>query len=270
MAVVREIEVSASISEYRRVNDILDEEYKATGQKHFPRLQYDGVRKVAIVCGPPSPLHGTMVGALMTKVYYGVNLAQGTNTRFNGGDLIVRIWDGALEYFTGVARAELMIAFEVGISRSYDSLRAAISFSVCALHSSLGIAMGIDEDKSYTKPPIQCFATFEEMNTAIKELEQDLRSQLQACPYGPLIANGVTWFGKEGRDCRPETLLSPTQSFKIVEDGKFIGENNEHGIADIPLNFFNRDWFEGRFSCSMLETAMNRVHEMSEFNLCGI
>ncbi|KAK9252118.1 hypothetical protein V1507DRAFT_462470 [Lipomyces tetrasporus] len=211
MAVVREIEVSASISEYRRVNDILDEEYKATGQKHFPRLQYDGVRKVAIVCGPPSPLHGTMVGALMTKVYYGVNLAQGvdhdiserlsvvfpqTNTRFNGGDLIVRIWDGALEYFTGVARAELMIAFEVGISRSYDSLRAAISFSVCALHSSLGIAMGIDEDKSYTKPPIQCFATFEEMNTAIKELEQDLRSQLQACPYGPLIANGVTWFGK--------------------------------------------------------------------------
>ncbi|KAK9241888.1 hypothetical protein V1506DRAFT_549277 [Lipomyces tetrasporus] len=75
----------------------------------------------------------------------------------------------------------------------------------------------------------------------------------------------------------------------IVEDGKFIGENvpsnlaevslrdcipahilNEHGIADIPLNFFNRDWFEGRFSCSMVETAMNRVHEMSEFNLCGI
>ncbi|KAK9430820.1 hypothetical protein V1505DRAFT_370341 [Lipomyces doorenjongii] len=305
-----QIDVPASRSEYQCVDDILEEEYETTGQK-FPRLQYDGVRRVAIVCGPPSPLHGTMVGMLMTKVYNAVNQAPGvsrdisdrvsikfpqTNATLNdGGELIVRIWDGALEYFTGVGRAELMVAFEVGISRSYEKLRAAISFSVCALHSNLGIAMSVNEDKSYTKPPIQRYATFEEMNTAIKEMEQALRSQWRACPYGPLIANDVTWFGKisnvvletfrqEDRNYRPDTLLIPTQSFTIVEDGKFIGENvpsnlaeltigdcipthilRDRNIASIPLDFFNRDWFEVNFSWSMMETAMNRVHEVCEF-----
>ncbi|KAK9481738.1 hypothetical protein V1527DRAFT_502407, partial [Lipomyces starkeyi] len=49
-----------------------------------------------------------------------------------------RASDSALQYLEG-DRATLIIAVEVPVSQSYDSMRAAISWSVCALRCRLGL-----------------------------------------------------------------------------------------------------------------------------------
>ncbi|KAK9334226.1 hypothetical protein V1521DRAFT_471722, partial [Lipomyces starkeyi] len=137
--------------------------------------------------------------------------------------LTTRAWDGALQYREGV-RLTLMIAVEVGVSQSYDSLRAAISWSVCAMHCCLGLAMSISEGSRGGAPPMRYYASIEEANVAVVEAEDDFQDQLMQRPYGPLVRYGVTWFGgvrsviletyrQPREDFTPETLLEASRSF---------------------------------------------------------
>ncbi|KAK9316480.1 hypothetical protein V1524DRAFT_426736 [Lipomyces starkeyi] len=252
------IEVSATWAEYEYAQEHLDNE----GTK-FPRLWYDSTQKIATVVAAPTPLHLDMVGELMGHLLTACNNAMvrggisetirdgltqssdATNCTDGDDGLTIREWDGALSY---VADGEwtLMVAFEVGVSQTYKSLRAAISWCVCALGCHLGIAMHISEGERGERPKVQYFATQQEARAAMQRSRDELRLQSRLHPFGPLVWNGVTWFGtlqkvvietfrNENADCPPETLLEPTQSFVIVRDGRFSEQDVPPNLKDIVL-----------------------------------
>ncbi|KAK9375188.1 uncharacterized protein V1513DRAFT_431070 [Lipomyces chichibuensis] len=217
-------EIPASREEYEYVQQILEEE-----DVKYPRLQYDG---------PPSWKYG---GELTTSILEAVGNLPGldssikgrlrsasemSNTRDTGGKLTT----GALRY-RGV---------------TYRSLRAAISFSVCALHCRIGITMCINEGDRGTRAPIQYYSTAQERDTAVQQAGHRLRIELRNNPYGPLISNGFTWYGsvrrvvveafcKEDDECPPDTLLEPKQSFAFVEHGQFVGGAVPSNLAQLRL-----------------------------------
>ncbi|KAK9481758.1 hypothetical protein V1527DRAFT_416349 [Lipomyces starkeyi] len=293
------LEVQASWEEYKRVQGILEKE-----ESKYPRLWYDGARNVAIVVAPPSALHANMGGELLATIIREVGRQQGISSEIrdrvtlatemdNTRGRTTRGWDGAIQYRER-ARATWMIAVEVGVSQSYESLRAAISWSVCALHCRLGIAMCILEQRRRATPDPRDYSSIEEENAAVDEAEEDFRRQLTERPYGPLIRDGVTWFGRVQKviletyripdeGFLPETLLQPSRSFTIVEDGEFVGGDvppnlrevvlgdcipdhvlTEEAIVDTPVNFFRRDWFEELFWDGMVRTAGSRMRPRQE------
>ncbi|KAK9358416.1 hypothetical protein V1504DRAFT_461110, partial [Lipomyces starkeyi] len=66
-----------------------------------------------------------------------------------------------------------MIAVEVGVSQSYESLRAAISWSVCALDCRLGIVMCIREQGRGRTPDPPLYSSIQVENAAVDEADQD-------------------------------------------------------------------------------------------------
>ncbi|KAK9238999.1 hypothetical protein V1525DRAFT_340408 [Lipomyces kononenkoae] len=278
-----QVEVPASREEFEHVQGILERE-----NTKYPRLQYDGLRKVAIVVATPSPLHGHMVGLdanVKARLRYTSDMSNTTRT---GDTITTRNWDGALQYRIS-GDYTLMVAVEVGMTQTYRSLRAAISYSVCALHCRLGIAMSINERSRGTIAPIQYYSTMQEWDTAVQHAERGLRVELLSNPYGPLAANGFIWYGRVGsvvvetyrqeeETCPPDTILEPTHSFRIVESGQFVGGSVPENLAELklddcipthvltgdvvmaaPINFFSQDWFEESFGVAMLETALERI-----------
>ncbi|KAK9322263.1 hypothetical protein V1517DRAFT_308158 [Lipomyces orientalis] len=287
------LEVPASRAEYERVQDILENE-----ESRYPQLWFDGTRNIAIVVGPPSALHAAMAGALMGAIIHEVKVNLGLSSEISRGftlstetgnsrGLTVRGWDGALVFADG-NRETLMIAVEVGVSQAYESLRAAISWSVCALRCRLGIAMCIRE-RSRRLTPVPDYSSIQEENAAVAVAEEDFRRQLIERPYGPLVRDGITWFGRINQviietyrvpdeDYPPETILSPSRSFTIVDDGNFVGGDVPPDLQEVmlgdcipdyvlsgeamvatPVNFFRRDWFDSRFQSGMVKTAVNRM-----------
>ncbi|KAK9341840.1 hypothetical protein V1522DRAFT_417997 [Lipomyces starkeyi] len=250
-----------------------------------------------------------MIGDLMTNIRDAVMSVQGldasiksrlsqsferSNTRYTGDSCTTRNWDGALRYRTSEGFI-LMVAVEVGMSQTYDSLRAAISYSVCDLHCRVGITMSIKEGNRGPRAPIQYYSTAQERDTAIRQAERQLRTELRNNRYGPLVLNGFTWYGmvkrvvvetfrqEEENTLTPGTLLDPTQSFAIVEEGRFVGGDVPSNLAELrledcipshifsgnmiaatPVNFFSQEWFEESFGLSMMETALERIQNKSE------
>ncbi|KAK9426835.1 hypothetical protein V1505DRAFT_289635, partial [Lipomyces doorenjongii] len=262
----------------------------------------DSARSTAIVVAAPSFLHSLMAGELIAQIRdegqkQGVaalssgisTVTDATSTRATTHGLTTRAWDNALQYEEDNG-TRLMIAVEVGVSQTSESLRAAISWCVCGLGRGLGIAMSIHEvPRRRERAPIQHYSSTQEANEAVAATERDLHRQLVERPYGPLISNGVTWFGRVQHliletyrapleVCPSETLLEPTQSFRIIDDGEFVGDNvpsnlrevvlgdcipshilTAHGIEETPINFFRRGWFEAKFGHAMVSTAINRI-----------
>ncbi|KAK9326817.1 hypothetical protein V1520DRAFT_350447 [Lipomyces starkeyi] len=297
------IEVPASWDEYQRAQELLD----VQGNK-FPRLRYDGKRQIAIVVAAPTPLHGDMAGELLGHLGRAVDrvmvrcgiedtivssVSQATNITKDidtAHGRTVREWDGAIRYLDDDDLRN-MIAIEVAVSQSYKSLQEVISWWVCAVHFRLGIAMGITEGRRGTGPGIQYYANEQEMETAIQQARHDLRVQLQEHPFGPLVRNGVTWFGTlervvietfrcEDPNCAPDALLDPTHSVIIVRDGHFVWEDVPSNLAEVtlgdfvpshvlqgneisstPIDFFQRSWVEAKIRGSILDTAVARVEK---------
>ncbi|KAK9322203.1 hypothetical protein V1517DRAFT_324015 [Lipomyces orientalis] len=231
------IEVPASQEDYEHVRDILEDE----GEK-YPRLWYDSARGVAIIVGPPSPVHSGMASELVVQICYEVNrlgsnsdltrglstLTDSEMTRATPNGLTIRAWDTALQYIEG-NRSTVMIVVELGLSQEYESLRRAISWWVCAWQCRLGLTMSIREGpRRGGRRQAQRFASQQDADASVAATERELRDQLLQRPYGPLVANGVTWFGQvqsvvletyrtPGEVVTSETLLEPTQTF--VSDG---------------------------------------------------
>ncbi|KAK9243464.1 hypothetical protein V1506DRAFT_462950 [Lipomyces tetrasporus] len=288
------LEVQVSWEEYGRVQAILEND-----ESKYPRLWYDGTRNLAIVAAPPSALHANMAGELMASIIREVLTQQGLSSEVSRGftqstemgntrGRTTRGWDGAMLYQEG-NRTTLMIAVEVGVSQSYESLRAAISWCVCALHCHLGIAMCIREQGRGEVPDRPQYPSIQDENAAVDEAEEDFRRQLTERPYGPLVRDGVTWFGRVQRvvletyrapdeSITERTILDPSRSFTIVEDGEFVGGDVPPNLQEVvlgdcipdhildgdaivarPVNFFRRDWFEARFRAGMVRTAGNRM-----------
>ncbi|KAK9364842.1 hypothetical protein V1509DRAFT_600625 [Lipomyces kononenkoae] len=288
-----QVEVEASPTEYEQVRQILENE-----ESDYPKLWYDGSRNVAIVEGPPSALHAKMVGGLLSHILREVwkqhglsdevkdRVTQSTEAENTRGGT-TRGWDGVLQY-QDRDRDILMIAVEVGLSQVYDILRAAISWSVCALHCPLGIAMYIREGRRTQGPDLH-YSSLEEENNAVADAEEDFRHQLSEHRYGPLVRNGVTWFGRVSQviletyrlpevDIPSDALLDPSKSFTIVDKGEFVGDDippnlrdvvlgdcipdhilNGEAIVPTPVDFFRRDWFEEEFGTAMVRKACSRM-----------
>ncbi|KAK9344695.1 hypothetical protein V1522DRAFT_409542 [Lipomyces starkeyi] len=100
-----------------------------------------------------------MVGCLTGQILSTVNSLPGLDANIknhiylssersnltNSGDtFIARNWDGAIRNRSLEGHTKI-IAVEVGVSQTYESLRTAISYSVCALRCSLDIAMCISD-----------------------------------------------------------------------------------------------------------------------------
>ncbi|KAK9244357.1 hypothetical protein V1506DRAFT_578751 [Lipomyces tetrasporus] len=277
------LEVPASRAEYERVEEILERE-----ESKYPQLWYDSVRSVAIVVAPPTPLHAGMAAGLLSMISDEVKRNSGISSQ------IARASDGVLLYWEG-DRATLMIAVEVAVSQSYDSMRAAISWSVCALRCSLGLAMCIREESRGRRPPRRFHASLDEANAAVEEARDDFYRQLIHHPYGPLERDGVTWFGRvslvvletfrrQDEHCTPETLLEPSKSFTLVENGEYVAQNISPNLQEVvlgdcipthllnnqqmeatPVNFFQREWFETQFRGSMVRTAILRVWRKTSY-----
>ncbi|KAK9368313.1 hypothetical protein V1509DRAFT_658688 [Lipomyces kononenkoae] len=294
------LEVPASLAEYERVQEVLENE----GTK-YPQLWFDGTRNIAIVVAAPSAVHGAMAGGILKSISDEVMMNQGISSELRRGlvwvadttntrGLTRRGWDGALLYEQG-NRSTLMIAVEVGVSQAYESLRAAISWSVCALRCPLGIAMSIREGGRGIIPDMLYYPSIQEADNAFHDAEEDFRCQLTQSPYGPLIREQVTWYGRvrqvileayrmPDENSAPQTLLHPSQSFMIVEDGKFVGDNVPPNLQEVvlgdcipghilsgeeieatPVNFFRRQWFDNKFQDSMVKTAVNRMRRRARF-----
>ncbi|KAK9331313.1 hypothetical protein V1520DRAFT_91421 [Lipomyces starkeyi] len=298
------IEVPASWDEYERAQGLLDTE----GNK-YPRLWYDSTRQIAIVVAAPTPLHGAMVGELVGSLANSCNeiLLRGgisvvdirrrvsqatavTKHRRAGRGLTIRDWDGALRYLDNDdEEMNLMVAFEVGVSQSYRSRQEAISWSVRALHCRLGIAMCLNEGPRDAMPDVQYYANEEEAAAAIQQVTDELRLQLRQSPFGPLVRNGVTWFGTlekviietfrcEDANCPPGTVLDPTRSYVVIMDGQSGAEDipsnlgevvlgdcvpshvlSGHEILATPIDFFEKSWVEAKIRSAILETAVERI-----------
>ncbi|KAK9236360.1 hypothetical protein V1525DRAFT_220791 [Lipomyces kononenkoae] len=265
------IEVPASWDEYELAQELLD----AEGNK-YPRLWYDSTRQIAIVVAAPTPLHGTMVGELVGSLANSCNeiLRRGgisedirrrvtqttdvTKHRRVGRGLTIREWDGALRYLDkDDEEMKLMVAFEVGVSQSYRSLQEAITWSVCSLHCCLGIAMCLNEGPRGAMPDVQYYENEGEATAAIQQATEELRLELRQNPFGPLVRNGVTWFGAlekvvietfrcEDANCPPGTMLAPTRSFVSYELGTEVPQltynmqvvimDGQSSAEDIPPN----------------------------------
>ncbi|KAK9238120.1 hypothetical protein V1525DRAFT_449959 [Lipomyces kononenkoae] len=282
------LEVPASQLQYDLAREILENE-----DDGYPQLFYDSDRNIAIIAAAPSPMHSEMAGALPGSIFREVirsqissDLANGlnivteeTSTRSTNRGRTTRAWDGALIYSEGT-RETLMISVEIGVSQSYSSLRAAISWSMCALGCRLGLALCISEGDRGDIPPIQAF-----------------RDQLMHRPYGPLESDCFVWFGnvkevildvyrRQDDDYQPGTLLDPHDTFHIVETGEYVAHDVSPNLRDVvmgdcipshilsgqvvqetPVNFFRRDWFENTFQRSMVRTATLRVRHKAEVNV---
>ncbi|KAK9322264.1 hypothetical protein V1517DRAFT_308159 [Lipomyces orientalis] len=240
------LEVPTSRAEYERVQNVLENE-----ESKYPQLWFDGTRNIAIVVGPPSALHSAMADALMRAI---IRLR-------NSRGLTTRGWDGALVFDDG-NRETLMIAVEVGVSQSYESLRAAISWSVC--EESRGVTPDLD------------YSSIQEENIAVAQAEEDFRCQLMERPYGPLVI--IETYRIPDEDYPPGTILLPSRSFTIVDDGNFVGGDvppdlqevmlgdcipdyvlSAEAIVAMPVNFFRRDWFDRRFQSGIVKTAVYRM-----------
>ncbi|KAK9369287.1 hypothetical protein V1509DRAFT_620285 [Lipomyces kononenkoae] len=299
-----QLEVSVLQEDYERVKKILEDEHEK-----YPRLWYDSARGVAIVVGPRTPLHSGMASELIAQIRDEVNRTLGINsdltrgistmadndmTRATQSGLTTRAWDSALRYVVG-NRSTVMIAVEVGLSQEYESLRRAISWWVCAWKCRLGLVMLIREGpRRHERRQAQRFASRQDAEASVAAIELELRDQLLHRPYGPLVMNGVTWFGQVHTAVletyripeivTPETLLEPTQTFRIVRDGEFVGHNVAKNLREVflrdcipeyvlgnqemqatPVDFFHRDWFERAFGDSMVMTAVNRVWRATRF-----
>ncbi|KAK9259052.1 hypothetical protein V1519DRAFT_463132 [Lipomyces tetrasporus] len=252
-------EAPATRSEYERVQDILEED-----DAKFPSLQYDGVRKVAIVSAAPSPLHCDMVGQMLSKIADKVKLMPGLDANIKRG--LFSAHDSRNYTDTGDTSTtrnwDVGVAVQVGLSQTYASLRAAISFSVCALRCRIGIALCINEGNRDTTPTTRYYGTREDTW------------------FGEVASVVLEIYRLEDETLAPETLLDPTQSFMIVEDGLFVGGEVPPNLAEIslgdcitthilsgdnieatPVNFFHQDWFEDIFRFAMLRTAMERIEK---------
>ncbi|KAK9384588.1 hypothetical protein V1515DRAFT_617964 [Lipomyces mesembrius] len=199
-----QVEVPVTREEYEQVEEMLENE-----QVGYPQLWVDGAKNVAIVVAEPSPLHSRMAMELITDFREEVKRSQEMNDAIAGGLSLdsdttntkrstTRAWDSAL-FYTEDDDETLMIAVKVGFSQTYESLRAAISWCVCAMRCRLGIAMSIHEEKR--EKPLQA---------------QDVDGQNQHC----------------GDSHIPETLLCPTQSFV---DGRFVGGDVPSNLHEIVL-----------------------------------
>ncbi|KAK9427372.1 hypothetical protein V1505DRAFT_380351 [Lipomyces doorenjongii] len=294
-----QVEVPVSREVYEEVQDVLESD-----DAKYPRLWYDSARSVAIIVAPPSDLHCAMASELASRIRDEVmriqrldaTMTAGLSTRSERSStmptrhgLTTRAWDTALLYTEGNRRT-IMIAVEVGVSQSYRSLRAAISFWVDEFGCGLGLAMSIHEGpRRNERPQTQNYVSIEEAEVALSELEDELVNQQAHFPYGPLVINGVTWFGQvrkvvletyraPGDDIPREAPLEPTNSFTIVSEGEFVGDSvtpnlrevvlrdcipdhiiGIHGIEAMPVNFFRREWFEREFGNGMIENAVNRI-----------
>ncbi|KAK9369839.1 hypothetical protein V1509DRAFT_561806, partial [Lipomyces kononenkoae] len=139
-----------------------------------------------------------------------------------------------------------------------------------------------------TREPRQ-YSSIQEENDDVGDAEGDFRRQLMERPYGPLVRNGMIWFGRIEQvvletyrmpdgNILPETLLQPSRSFTIVEDGEFVGSAVPPNLQEVvlgdcipdhilsggtivatPLNFFRQTWFETQFHDGMVRTAGKRM-----------
>ncbi|KAK9364849.1 hypothetical protein V1509DRAFT_454252 [Lipomyces kononenkoae] len=299
------LEVPASQLQYDLAREILENE-----DDGYPQLFYDSDRNIAIIAAAPSPLHSEMAGAVLGSIFREVirsqvnsDLANGlniatyeTSTRTTNRGRTTRAWDGALIYSEGT-RETLMISVEVGVSQSYSSVRAAISWSMCALGCRLGLALRISEGDRGDIPPIRRYALNEEVEHTVLQAEEAFRDQLMHRPYGPLESDGFVWFGKvkevildvyrrQDDDYPPGTLLDPHDAFRIVENGEYVAHEVSPNLRDVvigdcipshilsgqvvketPVNFFRREWFENTFQRSMVRTATLRVRHKTEVNV---
>ncbi|KAK9234283.1 hypothetical protein V1525DRAFT_428589 [Lipomyces kononenkoae] len=280
------LEVQASRAEYERVEEILERE-----ESKYPQLRYDSVRTVAIVVAPPTPLHAGMASGLLSMISDDVKMNSGISSKIARGLRIesdsettmnntTRASDGALLYWEG-DRATLMIAVEVAVSQYYDSMRAAISWSVCALRCSLGLAMCIREESRGRRPPRRFYASSDEANAAVDEARDDFYRQLIQHPVSRVV---LETFRRQDEHCTPETLLEPSKSFTLVENGEYVAQNISPSLQEVvlgdcipthllnnqqmeatPVNFFQREWFETQFRGSMVRTAILRVWRTTSY-----
>ncbi|KAK9334443.1 hypothetical protein V1521DRAFT_464385 [Lipomyces starkeyi] len=295
-----ELEVAASRDEYESVLEVLENE-----NIRYPQVLYDSTRQMAIVVAAPSPIHSDMTGCILTNIreeaiqlhQMARNLTHAheeTTTRSTTHGNTTRANDGALIYTDRNNSYTLMVAVEIGFSQDYGSLRAAISWSVCALRCRVGIAMSIQEGMRRQTPPIRYYVSIKEIRAAVEGAKEAFLGQLAQHRYGPLVWDGVTWFGRvkqvvletyrcQDEDILPDTVLNPSQSFVIVSNGQFEGHDMPANLRELvlgdcipshvlignevratPVNFFRRDWFESKFSAAMLRTAVQRVWGKSE------
>ncbi|KAK9486472.1 hypothetical protein V1527DRAFT_495750 [Lipomyces starkeyi] len=195
-------------------------------------------------------------------------IASGLNTESDSRTTMNRASDGTLLYWEG-NRATLMIAVEIAVSQAYDSMRAAISWSVSALHCRLGLAMCISEESRGRRPPSRFYPSLEKANATVDEARYHFYHQLIQHPYGPLERDGVTWFGRVTLvHCTPETLLEPSQSFTLVENGEYVAQIISPNLREvvlgdcIPTHLLSNQHMEAtptQFKGSMVRTAILRV-----------
>ncbi|KAK9321277.1 hypothetical protein V1517DRAFT_368506 [Lipomyces orientalis] len=231
MSVIRQ--VPTTWEEYEYAQEHLDNE-----ENKFLRLWYDSSSKIATVVAAPTPLHSDMVGELMGNlsdacidvmrrsgvcetIREGLIRSSSTTKRKNTDDgLTIREWDGAISYaFNG--DETLMVAFEVGVSQTSKSLRAAISWCY--------------------------YKTSQEQSAALQQARDRLRLQSLQHPFGPLEWNGFTWFGKlrkviietfrnDDLNCPAGTILEPSHSFVSHEFTMPIGGHGRFAGEDVPPN----------------------------------
>ncbi|KAK9385145.1 hypothetical protein V1515DRAFT_617517 [Lipomyces mesembrius] len=258
-------DISASRHEYERVQEILENE-----NIRYPRVLY---RSLAA----PSPLHAAMAGCILTNFRdEAIQLQQMAHslTQMNEESTSIntahgnttRKYDGALVYSDGNDYT-LMVAVEIGVSQNYQMFYTFPQLSVCALRCRIGIAMLIKEGKRGRTPRTRWYASTQEAPSIF------FSGLLAQRPYGPLVWDGVTWFGKvqqvvletyrcQDENVLPDTVLNPSQSIVIVRNGQFVCDDMPANLRELVLGDCIPT--HSNFRIALSRTAVGRVRSKSE------
>ncbi|KAK9313396.1 hypothetical protein V1524DRAFT_448909 [Lipomyces starkeyi] len=187
-------------------------EVPASGEEFEYRVQYDSVKGIAIVVASPTTLHSGIINELLHNICRSVRSQQGIDE-----DMKYRVYQ---ETETDESTSGNAMTFRI--------LNGAIRYKMNALDRLLMIAVEGGVSQSYSS------------------LKNAISYAICHHPYGPLVSDGVIWFGQVNRvvldvfrtenENYPEgTRLDPTRSFTIVRNGEFVGVGVPDNLVEVTI-----------------------------------
>ncbi|KAK9357736.1 hypothetical protein V1504DRAFT_33158 [Lipomyces starkeyi] len=181
------------------------------------------------------------------------------------------------------------IAFELGFSQSYSSLRQATMWWIEQKKATVAVLLCLTEIGKSSGAAHQVFRTIEDRDAEIDTygIEFNRQRMEEHRPLGPLEYNGYKWFGTP-RDAFFETYretdvgIVKSEPVHLVKDGvdvtdaiprdltvkvgDFVPHNwlGDNDVRRLAVNFLQPQTFMESISNAIVITALNRVEDACE------
>ncbi|KAK9236602.1 hypothetical protein V1525DRAFT_389335 [Lipomyces kononenkoae] len=192
--------------------------------------------------------------------------------------------DGLIIFDDAGWRGAHRIAFELGFSQSYSSLRQATVWWIEQKKATVAVLCSLTEVDKSSGAPHRAFRTIEDCDTEVDRYGVEFNRQRrdENCPLGPLEYNQYKWFGTL-RDAFFETYrdsdagIAKSERVYLVKDGvdmtdtiprdltlkvrDFVPHNwlSDDVVGQLAVNFLRPQTFMEGLSDAIFRTALYRV-----------